>query len=83
MMRQLLSVLLLFAAPLSAYGLSGHLGVGLGGGLTFPAGGGGGGGGYEETLLTDTDTHTEPTLPTLGAAGTKITDPPSAPRFFV
>ncbi|QOJ33893.1 MAG: hypothetical protein HRU82_02540 [Nitrospira sp.] len=75
MMRQLLSVLLLFAAPLSAYGLSGHLGVGLGGGLTFPAGGGGGGGGYEETLLTDTDTHTEPTLPTLGAAGTKITDP--------
>lgn len=29
----------------------------------------------EDTLLTDTDIHTEPTLPTLGAAGTTITDP--------
>lgn len=30
---------------------------------------------FVETLLTDTTTRTEPTLPTLGAAGTKITDP--------
>lgn len=29
----------------------------------------------EETLLTDTDVHTEPSLPTLGVAGTQITDP--------
>ncbi len=55
--------------------------LGLGGkpGLRFGAVGGVTGGGdpasFVETLLTDTDTRTEPTLPTLGAAGTKITDP--------
>ena len=31
--------------------------------------------GFVETLLTDTDVHTEPTLPTLPAAGGKFTDP--------
>lgn len=55
--------------------------LGLGGkpGLRFGAVGGVTGGGdpasFVETLLTDTTTRTEPTLPTLGAAGTKITDP--------
>ena len=76
MMRRFLVACLLLASlalPLHTYGLGGSLGLGLGGGFTVAAGGGGGG--YEETLLTDTDTHTEPTLPTLGAAGTTITDP--------
>lgn len=31
--------------------------------------------GFVETLMTDTGVHTEPTLPTLGAAGSKFTDP--------
>lgn len=48
-------------------------------GLRFGAVGGVTGGGdpasFVETLLTDTNTRIEPTLPTLGAAGTKITDP--------
>jgi len=60
--------------PAYVYGLGGRLDLTLSGGFSSPAAIGGGGG-FVETLLTDTNVHTEPTLPTLGAAGTKITDP--------
>lgn len=36
----------------------------------------------EDTLLTDTDIHTEPTLPSLGAAGSEITDPTFGTRIL-
>lgn len=36
----------------------------------------------EDTLLTDTGIYTEPTLPTLGAAGTEITDPTFGTRIL-
>jgi len=63
--------ILLFS--LALLGMTGKPGLHMAGvgGVT----GGGDPASFVETLLTDTTTRTEPTLPTLGAAGTKITDP--------
>jgi hypothetical protein len=65
--------LLIMFACLALLGMTGKPGMRMAGvgGVT----GGGVPPSFVETLLTDTTTRTEPTLPTLGAAGTKITDP--------